>query len=454
MGDFQDKNILIIGLGISGYAAAAFLKGKDAAVTVTDMAQEKALEPLASKIRDMGIPMELGGHRRETIQNSDMIILSPGVPHTIEPVQRAVDMGIPVIGEIELAARFIKEPIIAVTGTNGKTTTTRLIGEMLTSCGYKVFVGGNIGRPLIEYADQKEKSDFVIAEVSSFQLDTVDLFKPRVGVLLNVSEDHLDRYSDMRQYAMAKLRLFENQDDSDIAVLNGSDSLTRSLDGQINSRKQYFDSSGEADTSAVINKDAIFLKGVTGNDAGTIDLTRTSLVGKHNHENIAAAALAALAAGGDIHGIQTALSGFTGLSHRLEYAVTIDGVDYFDDSKATNVDAVSRALGAFSGPVILIMGGRDKGGDYGILESQVKEQIKLLIIMGEAGEKIDRSLGHLTRTCVVETMEQAVAAAREAGEPGDTVLLSPACSSFDMFDSYAHRGDVFCRLVGGLEGNE
>lgn len=454
MGDFQDKNILIIGLGISGYAAAAFLKGRDAAVTVTDMAQEKALEPLASKIRDMGIPMELGQHHRETIQKSDMIILSPGVPHTIEPVQRAVDMGIPVIGEIELAARLIKEPIIAVTGTNGKTTTTRLIGEMLTSCGYKVFVGGNIGRPLIEYADQEEKSDFVIAEVSSFQLDTVDLFKPRVGVLLNVTEDHLDRYSGMKQYAMAKARLFENQDDSDIAVLNGSDSLTRSLDGQINSRKQYFDSSGNSGASAVIDKDAIFLKGVAGNDAGTIDLTRTSLVGKHNHENIAAAALAALAAGGDIHGIQTALSGFTGLSHRLEYAVTIDGVDYFDDSKATNVDAVSRALGAFSGPVILIMGGRDKGGDYGVLESQVKEQVKLLIIMGEAGEIIDRSLGHLARTRIVKSMEQAVAAAREAGEPGDTVLLSPACSSFDMFDSYAHRGDVFCRLAGGLEGND
>ena len=382
-----------------------------------------------------------------------MVILSPGVPHTIEPVQRAVAMGIPVIGEIELAARFIKEPVIAVTGTNGKTTTTRLIGEMLKCCGYKVFVGGNIGRPLIEYMEQKEKADYVVAEVSSFQLDTIDLFRPRVGVLLNITEDHLDRYSDMRQYAMAKLRLFANQDETDFSVLNGSDPLTRSLSGEIRSRKQYFDSSGGAGVSAIINHDTIFLKGVTGNDAGVIDLTRTSLAGKHNHENIAAAALATLAAGGDISGIQSALSGFTGLSHRLEYVTTVDGVQYFDDSKATNVDAVSRALGAFSDPVILIMGGRDKGGDYRKLEDQIRKQTKLLIVMGEAGEKIVKALGHLTRTLIAESMEQAVVMAREAGEPGDTVLLSPACSSFDMFDSYAHRGDVFCQLVGRVKGN-
>jgi len=398
----------------------------------------------------MKISMELGGHNRKTVENSDMIILSPGVPHTIDPVQHAATMGIPVIGEIELAARYIRDPIIAVTGTNGKTTTTELIGEMLKNSGHKVFVGGNIGRPLIEYAAQKERVDHVVAEVSSFQLDTIDLFRPRVGVLLNITEDHLDRYADMRQYAMAKIRLFENQDNTDTAVLNGSDPMIRSFEGKIKSGIRYFDSSAGA--GAVIQGEKIVLDMGAEREAGMIDLARTSLVGKHNHENIAAAALAVLAAEGNVGGIQSALSDFKGLAHRLEYVATVDGVNFFDDSKATNVDAVSRALSAFEGAVILIMGGRDKGGDYRKLENQIQKQAKGLIVLGEAREKIVSALGHLTRTVLAESMEQAVNMASEAAAPGDTVLLSPACASFDMFDSYAHRGRVFCKMVENLKG--
>jgi UDP-N-acetylmuramoylalanine--D-glutamate ligase len=257
----------------------------------------------------------------------------------------------------------------------------------------------------------------------------------------------------MKQYAMAKMRLFENQTEKEVAVLNGEDPLIRSLSGGIMSSKRFFSSSGETGVQARITPDAICITGPAGDKKGTIDLTRTSLVGKHNHENIAAAALAALAAGGDFAGIQSAVSGFRGLSHRLEFAGNIGGTDYYDDSKATNVAAVSRALEAFSGPVILIMGGRDKGGDYTVLSRQIERRVKRLIVLGEAAEKIVRALGHLTKTVVTESMEQAVADAHKAGEPGDTVLLSPACSSFDMFDSYAHRGEVFCELVGNLKGS-
>ena len=441
--ELANKNILIVGLGVSGIATARFLKNKGALVTVTDIARDEELGSYAQAAREMGVRMELGKHRIETFESADLIVLSPGVSHTILPITRAKEKGVTVLGEVELACRFIQEPIVAVTGTNGKTTTTALLGKMLENSGFTVFVGGNIGNPLISYVDEGKKAEIVVAEISSFQLDTIDTFRPKVGVLLNISEDHLDRYPDFAAYVEAKARLFENQRQDDTAVLNGSDPIIRSIAKNILSRKLFFNSAVKTEESATIDGNRIICREVS-------DLFCANLTSRHNIENASAAALAAIAAGGTIEGIQSALNNFQGLPHRLEHVATINNVGYFDDSKATNVNAVARALETFSEPVILIMGGRCKGGDYHLLNDLVQKHTKELILMGEAKEDIKSALGRIKPTKTVSTMEDAVFQAYHAAVPGDVVLLSPACSSFDMYGSYAERGEVFRKAVNSL----
>ncbi len=451
MNDFKNKNILVIGLGRSGYASACFLAGMGAIVTVTDKAEEEKLLPFSKMLREKGIHLEIGGHSIETVEGSDMIVISPGVPHTIEPLRIAYKKGIPVIGEIELAARFIHEPMIAITGTNGKTTTTKLISAMMEASGFSVFTGGNIGTPLIEYVSGSEKVDWVVVEVSSFQLDTIQQFRPSVSVLLNITEDHLDRYDSFESYAKSKTKIFQNQEKSDFAVLNRADKFIRRLAASSKATNLFFDSTGEQENTAIINREKIYLPRHLSEKQHFINLSGTILVGKHNQENIAAASLATLAAGGNIEGINSALKSFKGLPHRLEYVTTIGQVRYFDDSKATNVDAVLRALEVFDGKIILIMGGLDKGGEYGVLKDQLLEKVRLILVIGEARKIIQKSLGSYTEITEASSMAEAVDMAHERSVPGDTVLLSPACSSFDMFDSYAHRGDVFCKAVKKIQ---
>lgn len=466
----DQKHVLVVGLGMSGIAVARFLKNRGASVTITDMATEEALASQMPLVRGMGVEMELGRHRLETFERADFIVLSPGVPHTIAPVIRAMEKGIPVIGEIELASRFIREPIVAITGTNGKTTTTVLVGEILRKSGRKVFVGGNIGDPLIGYADRAEKAEIVVAEVSSFQLDTIDSFRPRVGVLLNISEDHLDRYPDFSAYAESKGRIFKNQQESDIAVFNGSDPRIRSIAENIRSRKMpFYHKTGEYPKSAysgVIGKDRIVFHtpkplfqgeensrkvGLGIDNFFSLDLSAIHLPGGHNFENIAAACLAAFAVGATEEGARSAVGNFKGLPHRIEFVAAVDDVRYFDDSKATNVDSVVRALECFNGPVILIMGGRDKGGDYGVLEDGIRRRVKMLVVMGEAKEAIKSALGNVARIKTAGSMDEAVSLCRQEALPGDVVLLSPGCSSFDMYQNYAQRGDFFCRAVENLK---
>ena len=461
--DLNHKNILIVGLGKSGIAAARFAKKKGALVTVTDMAGEKELGVHAAMAHKLGVIMELGKHDIETFERADLIVLSPGVPHTILPIQRAMAKGVPIVGEFELAARYIREPVIGVSGTNGKTTTTTLLGSMLKNSGVKVFVGGNIGNPLIDYADKTGTADMVVAEVSSFQLDTIDTFRPRVGVLLNITDDHLDRYPDFKSYARSKARLFENQQHSDIAVLNGSDPIIRSVTKDLQARKLFF---CHQENSMIKDKAAALIR--QGDDPSTpanitirmkehqnisLHLSGTNFPGRHNLENVAAASLAALAVGGTPEGVQSALNDFKGLSHRIEYIATIDDVRFFDDSKATNVDAVIRALEIFEDPIVLIMGGRDKGGDFRNLLEPIRQHIKKLILMGEAKDKIKSVLKDACRERVqtASSMEAAVFSAYHAASPGDIVLLSPACSSFDMYSSYAERGEDFRRVIGKLK---
>ena len=460
--DLNHKNILIVGLGISGIAAARFVQKKGASVTVTDMADEKKLGSYAPMAHKLGVNMELGNHNIETFERSDLIVVSPGVPHTILPIKRAIAKGIPVLGELELAARYIREPVIAVSGTNGKTTTATLLGSMLESSGFKVFVGGNIGNPLIDYADKRGTADIVVAEVSSFQLDTIDTFRPHVGVLLNITADHLDRYPDFKSYARSKGRLFENQRQSDIAVLNGSDPIISSVTKDLNARKLLF--RHQENSQAKDSENALISRGnpstpanitirMKGHQQISFDLSGTNFPGRHNLENAAAASLAAIAVGGTPEGVQSALKNFKGLPHRIEYIETINHVRFFDDSKATNVDAVIRALETFGEPIILIMGGRDKGGDFRRLLEPVQQHIKKLILMGEAKDKI---ISVLEETCkeraqTASTMEDAVFSAYGSASPGDIVLLSPGCSSFDMYSSYAERGEDFCHAIGNLK---
>jgi len=435
----KNKNILIVGLGVTGVATARFLINRGASVTVSD--QKKELETGSEEplIREIGIKIELGPHRIETFESADLIVVSPGVPHTILPIRRAKEQGIPVIGEIELASRFITEPIVAVTGTNGKTTTTTLLGKMLEDSGFKVFVGGNIGKPLIAYADREEKAEIVVVEVSSFQLDTIDTFRANVAVLLNITEDHMDRYPDLDAYTKSKARIFKNQQYNDTAVLNGSDPVVRSLSRDILSRKVFFSSKEEG---VAISDESI----ISQENMSQL-LSDLKLPGKHNMENAAAASLAALTAGGTFEGVRTSLRKFKGLPHRLEYIDTLNGVDFFDDSKATNVDSVAKALETFERPVVLIMGGRNKGSKFHTLRDLIGRHTKKLIVIGEAKEDIKAELGDIKPVETATSMEDAVFMAYNAAKPGDIVLLSPACASFDMYNSYAQRGEDFCKAV-------
>ena len=377
------------------------------------------------------------------------------MPHTIGPLARARQRGVPVIGEIELASRYIRAPIVAVSGTNGKTTTTELLGRMLASSGKRVFVGGNIGNPLIEIAERDGELDAVVAEISSFQLDTTERFNPHVAVLLNISPDHLDRYPSVADYAASKARMFQNQGPDDFAICHGGDLLVQSQSDAIRSQRLNFYTQpppgNGAAPGAIITPRQIAIT-IPGEIDGRIDLTRTSLMGPHNRENIAAATLAALVCGANLGGVQKAVDDFQSLAHRLEPVGTVKAVHFVNDSKATNVDAVIRALECFDRPVVLIMGGRNKGYDFAPLYTPIRQRAKKLIVIGEAREQIVSALGKAP-TEGVETasdMDHAVRRAFAAAHAGDIVLLSPACSSFDMFANYAERGEAFRRSVGAL----
>jgi len=467
----ENKKILVVGLARTGLSVARFLKDQGAQVTATDLREKDELGPYAQEALTMGICLKLGAHKVEDFTESDLIVVSPGVSDTIAPLEAARRAGISVIGEVELAARYIREPIVAITGTNGKTTTTRLIGEMLKASGCEVFVGGNIGTPLIDYLNAGIHADVIVAEISSFQLDTIESFRPKVGVLLNITEDHLDRYTDFRHYMHSKGRLFKNQQSTDVAILNGRDPAVVELESVIPGRRLYFNidsaevspdgltqSEACAKTHHFVSgaRDGIVIRGkemtcsLPGKAPVILSLAKFRLKGEHNLENAAAASLAALVAGADSAGVQRALDTYEGLHHRLEYIGHVNGIQYYNDSKATNVDAVKRALESFDLPVILIMGGRDKSGSYALLKEPIKKRVKRLIAIGEAREKILSAVGGLTHCEGTRTLREAVHLAYQAAVPGDIVLLSPGCSSFDMFTDYAERGKAFCEAVRGL----
>lgn len=441
--NIEGKRITVLGLQKTGAALAEFLSRRGALVTVSDRSDEKSLGEKAERIKALGIELETGGHSDETFKNKDLIVLSPGVPHTLPQLLKARQEGIAVIGEIELASRFIECPIVAITGTNGKSTATTLAGEMLKNSGFNVFVGGNLGTPLISCLDLEKKPDFVVAEISSFQLDTCDSFRPKAAVLLNITEDHLDRYDGMEAYADSKMVIFRNQTKEDFALLNASDSFTMNRIGMVPSTRCFFNEEIPSPFSADFRSGCLVLKGGAKGEI-TLDISKYRLKGKHNLENLASAALSTWLAGATKEGIQITIDSFNGLAHRVEFCGEVSGVSFYDDSKATNIDAALRAVEGFDQPLAVIMGGRDKGATFELMIDALGKNTRLAVLIGEAAEKIGRAFSGAVETAYAPSMEEAVRIGFEAvKETGGVVLLSPACASFDMFDNYAHRGNVF-----------
>jgi UDP-N-acetylmuramoylalanine--D-glutamate ligase len=454
--ELAGKKVVVVGAARSGIAAAAFARRHGAAVTLSDRTPAEHLPGLPPDLAASGVQLELGGHRIETFTAADLIVVSPGVPHTIEPLAAARRRGVAVIGELALAADALEAPVVAITGTNGKTTVTQMIGDMLAASGRRVFVGGNIGCPLITAADRQPAPELVVAEVSSFQLDTADCFHPRVAVLLNITPDHLDRYPDMEAYARSKARIFARQGDDDVAVLNGDDHRVRALAPVQGPLRVWFGTRPADEAGVDLQGEDLVLNGFAAPwrhlNGERFSLAGLKLLGAHNRANAAAAVLAARLAGADAAAIGQVLAQFVPLAHRLTTVAVVDGVRYVNDSKATNVDAVIQALAAFDAPVVLIAGGRDKGGGYEALRPGVAGKVKRLVVMGEAAEAIATVLGPACRGGVARAgdMGEAVRLARDSARTGDVVLLAPACSSFDMFADYARRGEAFAAAVQEL----
>jgi len=443
--DLNGKKVLVVGLARTGIATAKFLKAKGSLVTATEVKPKEEMKEAVEELKGMDIATEWGGHRKETFLKQEMIVVSPGVDLNIEPIQKAIQQGVQVISEIELACHFIHVPIIAVTGTNGKTTTTLLIGEMLKEDGRKVGVGGNVGEPLILFADGEGRWEVLVVEISSFQLEAIEDFRPQISVLLNITEDHLDRYPSYDDYIGAKMRIFANQNSGDLAVLNSDDPIVMRFGERIKARKVLFSLKGKLDEGAFSNGRTISLRRA-GNEE-KYSLAKTPLKGVHNVENMMAALTAARIFGCSKKAIQGALNRFKGLEHRLEFVRETGGVRFYNDSKGTNVGSVVKSLQSFSEPVILIAGGKDKNGDLSPLEGLIRKRVKHLILIGEAKERMNRELGGLTDTVIAKSMEEAVLMARRKAKPGEVVLLSPACSSFDMFKDYKERGKIFKEAV-------
>lgn len=444
--NLKDKKVLVVGLGKSGLASTLFLKKHGAKVVVNDIKGEENFEKEKKILIDNGIDYVFGRHPEDIFFKQDLIVVSPGVPTNTEPFLKAYDKGIEIIGELELACRFISTPIIAITGTNGKTTTTTLLGEILKKEGIKVFVGGNIGTPLIEYADD-DSADLVVLEVSSFQLETTSHFHPFGGVILNITPDHLDRYKSMEEYASVKMRLFERQETFDFAVLNADDNWIMRYKPAILSDIYLFSTTKEVEKGAYFKDGKIHFNHPAIKGKGEIHENEIRLKGIHNMENVMASSISALEVGVKFDTIREVLKNFEGLHHRVEFVEDINGISFYNDSKGTNVGAVERALAGFNNPVVLILGGRDKGGGYDFLIDQIKRIVKHVIALGEAKDNIYNDLHNYVTVEKVNSFEEAVYTAFHRADKGDVVLLSPACSSFDMFSSYTERGEKFVEIV-------
>jgi UDP-N-acetylmuramoylalanine--D-glutamate ligase len=397
----------------------------------------------------VGVTVELGGHRPEIFLEQDLIVVSPGVPGKLPHLEAARARGILVWSEMELAWRLLRGKLIAITGSNGKTTTTSLVAHILKTANIPTLVGGNIGVPLLALVESSMDTTVTVAEVSSFQLETIEAFRPEIGLLLNLTPDHLDRHGSFEEYARTKMRLFENQLERDAAVLNADDpEITRRMPSR--GHNYWFSRQKRIAEGAFLRDDQIFFR-LEGTEVALARRDQIPLRGEHNVENVLAACAAAYLAGADPAAIAKGVKTFQGVEHRLEFVAEVGGVNFYNDSKATNVDATAKAIEAFPGPLIVILGGKDKGSPYAPLSQLLQQRARLAVLIGAAAEKIASELGEAVAMEHAGTMERAVRIALERAKPGDTVLLAPACSSFDQFENYEHRGRVFKELVARLE---
>ncbi len=446
--DVPNQRVLVVGLGKSGVASAMFLAERGARVAVSDAKSPEQLREEIPLLLDHGISVETGPHGERTFRDQDLIVVSPGVPFDVPQLVHARERGIPVIGEVELAARFLKGRIVAITGSNGKTTTTTLAGNIIAAGGSKTLVGGNIGTPAITFVDRATDDTWVVLEISSFQLETIETFHPHIAVVLNVTPDHLDRHHTFENYVAAKARIFENQTTGDFAVLNADNEPCVAMASSLKAPVSWFSGLKEVSNGAFVRGEQIVWRDDRG-ERTIMPLSEIHLKGSHNVENVLAGVCVGMLARVEPASIRRAVADFRAVEHRLEFVASVGGVEYYNDSKATNVDATIKALESFPGRIHLILGGKDKGSDYAALNDLLKQRVKRVYTVGAAAAKIESQIRG-TEVLSAGTLESAVRRASEAAESGDIVLLAPACASFDQFDSYEHRGRVFKDLVRQL----
>ncbi|GAW92146.1 UDP-N-acetylmuramoyl-L-alanine--D-glutamate ligase [Calderihabitans maritimus] len=450
--NWKGKKVLVIGMGHSGLAAARVLHEEGAQITLTDIKRKEELVQAIQSIEDLPVRLELGAYPEVNMENTDVVIISPGVPLSIAPVQQARASRIPVWSEIEAAYRFLEGPVVAITGTNGKTTTTALVGEMFKDAGRPVLVAGNIGIPLIREARSTNSDTVIVVEASSFQLETIDRFRPRVAVILNITPDHLDRHLTLEKYIQAKARIFENQSSSDFTILNYDDERVRSLASKTPGRVIFFSRQHMLEPGVYV-QDGNVVVAIEGKKEVVCPAEEINIKGSHNLENALAGVAAGSAMGLAVDSIARTLRTFPGVAHRLEFVAEFGGVKYINDSKGTNPDAAIKALEAYAEPVVLIAGGKNKGSDFSSLAIKIKEKVRALVLVGEAAGNIQEAVEKVgfKNFYRVDTFEEAVKTAASLALPGDVVLLSPACASWDMFRSYEERGERFKSLVMQLK---
>jgi UDP-N-acetylmuramoylalanine--D-glutamate ligase len=447
--DLHEKRVLVVGLGKSGVASALFLKSRGAQVTVSDTKPSDQLQEEIPLLLDQGIVVETGGHGERTFRGQDLIVVSPGVPVDAQPLVQARALGETVIGEIELASRFFPGTVVAITGSNGKTTTTTLAGEIATTGGIKTVVGGNIGTPAVSLITEASLETVVVLEISSFQLETIETFRPQVAVILNITPDHLDRHRTFAAYVDAKARIFENQNPGDFTVLNADDSTCVELVQRTKAQVIWFSRKKEVSRGACVSDGRIMYRDAKG-EREVMLVSEIPLKGAHNVENVLAGVCVGILLECKPDRIREAVRNFKAVEHRIEYVATIRGVEYYNDSKATNVDATIKALESFPANIHLILGGKDKDSDYTQLNHLLRERVKQVYTIGAAAEKIESQIREAAKIVPAETLEKAVKQAASSAQSGDVVLLAPACASFDQFRNYQHRGQVFKDTVRAL----
>lgn len=450
--DFKDKRVLVSGVAKSGVSAAYLLKKLGANVTIQDAKTEEELGEIVSKIRNNGIKLYLGANPDSIIKNMDVLVMSPGVPTDLSFVNKARECNIPVIGEIELAYMFSKSPIIGITGTNGKTTTTTLVGDICKAYYKNTYVVGNIGNPFADITLDTTEDGAVVAELSSFQLETINEFRPKVSAVLNITPDHLNRHHTLENYIAAKERVFENQTTEDYCILNYNDEITKKMADKTKAKVIFFALNKELSEGIYSDEESIYIR-VLGYDEKVVDIDELKILGGHNVENAMAAIGCSIALGVPMEIIKMVLKEFTAVEHRIEYVTTVNDIEFYNDSKGTNPDASIKAVEAMRRPICIIAGGYDKGSDYTEYVAAFKGRVKFAAVIGAVKDKIADTLdkADFKNYKIAETFEEAIDLCYENAEKGDCVLLSPACASWDMFKSYEQRGEIFKDYVRKLK---